>query len=339
MSLTEQIHQSLFHEILEGKYHPGERMPTEMETAKRFKASRITVRRAYAILEKAGIIVRRKRSGTSVSSNYAGSTEPISSIAAVMPLKDEFARDFLKTLCAEAAKENILTVIEPGADNGSELSEAVIRLVSAGIRNIVIWGVDNSFDSTLFSRLRVLGVNMVFFDQIRPSSAFADYVGLNNKAAVHALMENAASKGISNFVYIGAGERPLDTNKERRSSFVAECKKRGFSCTFSEFPWEGNADPALLRTCKKQIQKSGNNTAVVCVNDVIALKALSAVPENCPVYSIDGKPEAVSKGIISYSQPMNQMAKCCLQALKQQCLKGEKWKASEYLFKGELLQK
>ena len=55
MYLTEQIHQQLFHEILEGKYQPGERMPTEMETAARFQASRVTVRRAYAILEKAGI--------------------------------------------------------------------------------------------------------------------------------------------------------------------------------------------------------------------------------------------------------------------------------------------
>ena len=84
MYLTEQIHQQLFHEILEGKYQPGERMPTEMETAARFQASRVTVRRAYAILEKAGIIVRRKRCGTIVSSNYSGSTEKISAIAAII---------------------------------------------------------------------------------------------------------------------------------------------------------------------------------------------------------------------------------------------------------------
>ena len=339
MYLTEQIHQQLFHEILEGKYRPGERMPTEMETAERFQASRVTVRRAYAILEKSGIIVRRKRSGTIVSSNYTGSTETITAIAAIVPLKDEFPRDFLKTLCAAAARENILTVIEPGTENGVELSNTVVRLVSAGIRNIVIWGLDNFYDAELFGRLRVLGVNMVFFDQIRPSGKFADYVGLNNRAAVHTIMEDAAAKGFTNYIFAGIGNPSLDTNRERRNTFVAECEKRGFDYSFFEFPWTSKAEPGLLRAFRKQILSSGGKTAVVCVNDVVALLAVDEMPEGVPLYSIDGKKEAVSRGVISYYQPMVQMAECCLNALKQQCSKGEEWQASEYLFEGALLGK
>ncbi|MBQ7404408.1 MAG: GntR family transcriptional regulator [Lentisphaeria bacterium] len=339
MYLTEQIHQQLFHEILEGKYQPGERMPTEMETAARFQASRVTVRRAYAILEKAGIIVRRKRCGTIVSSNYSGSTEKISAIAAIMPLQDEFTRDFLKVLCAESAQENILTVIEPGMENGMDLSKTVVRLVSAGIRNMVIWGLDNCYDAALFSRLRVLGVNMVFFDQIMPSGKFADYVGLNNKAGIHAIMEDAAEKGYRNYIFIGMGNLALYTNKERRNAFVSECETRGFEYSFLEIPYETEAESGLMRACQKQIRNAGAKTAVVCVNDVVALKVADILPENAVLYSIDGKKEAVARGIITYFQPMDQMAKCCLNALKQQCSKGEKWQAAEYLFEGELLRK
>ncbi|MBR2912031.1 MAG: winged helix-turn-helix transcriptional regulator, partial [Lentisphaeria bacterium] len=101
--MTEKIYKTLFEEILEGKYSPGSRIPTEFETAARFKASRVTVRRAYAILEQAGIIIRKPRCGTVVSENFSGSTEPIRIIAAVMPLNDDFAREFLHTLCKEAA--------------------------------------------------------------------------------------------------------------------------------------------------------------------------------------------------------------------------------------------
>ena len=84
---------------------------------------------------------------------------------------------------------------------------------------------------------------------------------------------------------------------------------------------------------------SGSKTAMVCVNDVVALNALPALPENSVIYSIDGKKEAVARGVISYFQPMNLMAECCLNALKQQCAKGEKWQAEEFLFEGELLGK
>ncbi len=59
MQLTERIRGKLFNEILEGRYAPGERMPTELETGDRFQASRVTVRRAFSALEKDGIITRR----------------------------------------------------------------------------------------------------------------------------------------------------------------------------------------------------------------------------------------------------------------------------------------
>ena len=62
--LTEQIRQQLVTDILEGRYVPGSAFPTELETAERFRVSRVTVRRAYGALEEAGIIVRRRRVGT-----------------------------------------------------------------------------------------------------------------------------------------------------------------------------------------------------------------------------------------------------------------------------------
>ena len=52
--LTEQIRQQLVTDILEGRYVPGSAFPTELETAERFRASRVTVRRAYGALEEAG---------------------------------------------------------------------------------------------------------------------------------------------------------------------------------------------------------------------------------------------------------------------------------------------
>ena len=339
MQLTEKIYKTLFEEILEGKYSPGSRIPTEFETAARFKASRVTVRRAYAILEQAGIIIRKPRCGTVVSENFSGSTEPIRIIAAVMPLNDDFAREFLHTLCKEAAKENILIAVEPDSGSGPALTRNVIRLVSSGIRNMIFWPADSDCDSNLFSRLRVLGVNMVFFDRIRPVNKFADYVALDNRAAINTLFSEAVAAGCRNFVFGGAGNLQFDSNQDRRKVFMEECRRRGFVPETMEFP----ADAVLFEEEKQHLQEkllSRNSlTALICVNDTIALQAAKLIPENYRIFSIDGTPEALRKGIISYAQPMSAMAEKCLDLLKRQQKLGKDWTAGEYYLKGELQTK
>ena len=336
MQLTEKIYNTLFEEILKGKYSLGGKIPTEFETAERFNASRVTVRRAYAILEQNGIIIRRKRCGTVVSEKFTGSTAPIGTIAAVMPLSDEFARDFLRTLCREAAKEKILTVIEPDAGSGKELSDCVLRLVSAGVRNMIFWLQDTDCDRELFRRLRVLGVNMVFFDRILPSDKFADYVGLDNKAALKALIENALEMGCTRFIFAGAGNLRYDSNQERRKYFINECTERQLNNSIIEICRSEKCQASALRA---QLAGNGEKTAVICVNDTIALEAAEISPDNCLLFSIDGTPEALEKGVISCLQPMEKMAEKCLLLLKKQQDLGSQWVASEYRIKGEILRK
>ncbi len=341
MQLTEKIHSQLFTEILEGRWAPGARFPTELETSARFRASRVTVRRAYAELENSGIILRRKHLGTIVSSSYAGATGPIKVIAAIMPLSDTFSRVFLETLCAEASDQNVSVVIEPGADDGAELSRRVARLASNGIRNMIIWAVDRSFDRSLFQRLRILGVNLVFFDRIQPGDGFADFVGLDNGDALRTLVGDAASRGVRNLVFGDIPNAGFDSNLERRNAFVRECESRSLDYSFFNFPRNGVTEPGFLRGCCsffENVLRSGP-AALVCVNDSVAMTAAGCVPPSCLIYSIDGTEQALARGIVSYSQPMRAMARACMDSLSEQRRKGKHWKASRSLFRGELLKK
>jgi DNA-binding GntR family transcriptional regulator len=54
-------------EILQGRYGPGQRLPTERELCEHFAASRITIRRALLILSDEMLIQRRQGDGTYVS--------------------------------------------------------------------------------------------------------------------------------------------------------------------------------------------------------------------------------------------------------------------------------
>ena len=50
MSKHDQIAHSLTHDILQGQYRPGERLPSERDLAARFDANRGAVREAMAVL-------------------------------------------------------------------------------------------------------------------------------------------------------------------------------------------------------------------------------------------------------------------------------------------------
>ncbi len=57
--------------VRSGQLEPGTRMPSVRELAAQLMVSLITVRRAYADLEAAGLVIRRQGQGTFVADNVA----------------------------------------------------------------------------------------------------------------------------------------------------------------------------------------------------------------------------------------------------------------------------
>ena len=113
MLLTERIYQNMFELILRGVFLPGQKFLTEQEAIDRYRASRITIRRAFAMLEAGHIISRKPKIGSIVNTQFTASGGDLDCIAAVVPLASHFVRNFLTTLCSEAATRNIITVLEP----------------------------------------------------------------------------------------------------------------------------------------------------------------------------------------------------------------------------------
>jgi GntR family transcriptional regulator, arabinose operon transcriptional repressor len=62
-----QVYAALNQEIREGRWSPGERVPSEAELVERFGVSRITVSRAMRDLKQTGLVERRPGSGTYVA--------------------------------------------------------------------------------------------------------------------------------------------------------------------------------------------------------------------------------------------------------------------------------
>lgn len=66
MSLHQRILADISERILSGEWAPGHRVPFEYELAQQYDCSRMTVNKALSQLAKAGLIERRRRSGSFV---------------------------------------------------------------------------------------------------------------------------------------------------------------------------------------------------------------------------------------------------------------------------------
>ncbi|WP_101065604.1 phosphonate metabolism transcriptional regulator PhnF [Roseovarius salinarum] len=65
--IWQSIRDTLIAEVAEGRYAPGDRLPTEAALAKRFGVNRHTVRRALAALAETGVVHSRRGAGVFVT--------------------------------------------------------------------------------------------------------------------------------------------------------------------------------------------------------------------------------------------------------------------------------
>ncbi len=322
-SKTDEFRKLVFTDILHGNYSPGDKLPTEREMAEICGISRITVRRAYSDLEAAGILERRRGSGTFVASRTKANGDPGNVTALLMSVGSPFSLDFIRAMEKELTAHGEFLVLRL-TDDSPELEEAAaIDAVGNGIRNLVIWPSGEDFRSETFARLRVLGVNMVFFDRMFPG-AYADYVGVDNDHAMQVLFEAAGD--IRNPLYVTYSDRCFDSSFARENAFRRECRKRKINGTVIRMPMEeGTAAAATLPS---------EYDAVFAVNDDMAQRLLMAAGSR-PVFGIDGH----CPDIISYRQPMRLMAEKVVQLLYKQRNGSSQWFPERIFVKGEKNEK
>ncbi len=317
---TSALRARIFRAILNGEYNPGDRLPTERAMAEEGGASRVTVRRAYDELVASGIAERRPGSGTFVARHCAANSGAGNLIAFLGSVEDPFALDFIRALEQELAAQGELLILRL-TDESPELEErAALDLAACGVRNLVVWPSGGRFPEGTFARLRVLGVNQVFFDRMLPG-VYADYVGLDNADALKKLFHKAGD--VRYPVFVGHADLDADSDRLREEAFLAECRARRLPAAIVRLPRHGTFQipPELLAA-----------DAVFAVNDAMALRVLPFV-EKIPVYGIDG----LSDRVVSCRQPMEELARAAVHALRRQRRTGREWKASQNFIKGTIV--
>ena len=334
-SLTEKIENILTREIMHGVYPPGGVFPSEFDSVRRFGVSRVTVRRVYANLEQKGILRRKIRCNTIVNERLTAATDPIRMLGAVLPVEHEFSRVFLYSLNQEAVREKALIVLAPPFSDSVSQSNVAIDLVCGGVRNLVVWGYDQNIDLETFRRLRLLGINIVFFDHVMPGK-IADYVCLDNEHAIRLLFDKALVNGARRFVFVNTGGLEVETSKEREYFFVKLCQERNLPYSIVALSWREKLVNGAEKQCREFFQNLPDmaECAIFCANAFQAECIHHAVDGKGQYYSISTREHKYASNIYNIVQPIFEMAKQCFECLRMQQNEGSRWKAKEYRKKG-----
>lgn len=119
-----QLKNMLIQEITDGRYGPGDRLPTEHELCALYGISRTPVNRALTELVGEGIVVRQRRHGSFVNPEWTPPRTPGHDVHIVVP-----EGNWEDTVRAAAPPDLSLRIVQVGL---SELRRALVRAVAEG---------------------------------------------------------------------------------------------------------------------------------------------------------------------------------------------------------------
>ncbi len=333
---VQSIVDEISRRILHAEYNLGERLPSERDMANSFNVSRDTVRQAYNILEQTGLLKRVRGSGTHISTELRGHSEPITAVAFVFPdFCDKFGMKFILALEESLTKRGTMLVLKL-SKNPRDDDNILLDLMQKGVNNFIIWPSGYTELSSVCYRLRALGANIVFFDRVLPEG-YADFVGINNQDAVTVLLDHAKNRAIQDFTFLSLEEIVGDSTENRKLAFIEWCENNKFKYDVYQ-----SLNKKMNQNCVKGMLKkhSGKKCrrAYVCVNDLTTLQLIDIEPSLEYIYSIDGLVAGNIPGIITLKQPLEEMANKAVELIFAQQELGNKWKARQVILKGELIE-
>ena len=330
--LENRICERIFH----GDYKDGENLPPERILAESLGISRVTVRKALAMLEADGIIQRQQGSGNRVSLSLSGYQGTMDLIAVLAPAQNVFFASFIDCFQRTAENGDSLVLFKQ-IQAGERLEDGLFKLFQKNIRNAVIWLEDQVVDMEAIRRLRGLGMNMVFFDVVTPSR-YADGVLLDNVDAIKSLRRTFIQRGLKSIAYVGWDTDSMQSAKEREAVFLSQHPAPVF---VHRIPWrERNHLAQVAGQIAEAMQSSESRPQGILCGDgeigVAIRKALNSCGlESIAVASPDEYPESLALSISVYRQDFERMAERVFQCLSQQ--NRPDWQASTYRIKGALV--
>jgi DNA-binding LacI/PurR family transcriptional regulator len=219
-----QVFEKLSHEILSGKYPPGQKFPSEAALVQRFGTSRITVGRALRELSQRGLVERVAGSGTFVGRGHVSAD----SLVFGLLIPDLGTSEIFEPICQgiagapTASRHGLLWGQVPaGAATAEEQALGLCdQFIASNVAGVFFAPLERGAAAretnlTIVARLEEARIPMVLLDrpvEPYPHRSRHDLVGIDNRRAAYLAAEYLAQQGAGqiSFLAYSGGASTID---------------------------------------------------------------------------------------------------------------------------------
>ncbi len=262
--------------------HYGEedyKLPTEAETGQNVGVSRITVRKAYSILEEHNLVIRSKRGGTRINNelphkvmlsilhlhNYTPKfiTEKNKTVAVILPLISggNHVTSILSAIVDNHTNETI--IIDSSSMSLKKEQELIDKYIGMNVDGIILYPVDNEIYNPTILQLSTVKFPLILVDRLLPGLTLP-YVSSDHEDMVRLAVEHLLDRGHKYILYFNANIKTNSSLSIRKESFINTLyNAHNYRPYFYSF--EGDSDPTSLSFCKDFREFLDTNTKISAI--------------------------------------------------------------------------
>ena len=278
--LYEQIKVGLRSQVEAGRYKPGDCIPDENVLAAQLSVSHMTVRRAIVELSREGLFKRIVGKGTFVRDGATAQPKTRKGAVAIvstMDPRDVTAQSYyrmLQFLLIGLEEMGMPVVLRTCQEPYDEFIASIKR--DASLRAIVaIW----AGDPKLAELLTTLPLPVVLLDSIQPEVPIFDSVVQDGESGVFSAVSYLLKLGHRE-IGLMQGHTLNSIGQRRELGFMRALESRGIAVNpqriYRVICWGEDAYAATRRI----ISEPHPPTALICMGDVMAIGAMTAVTEH-----------------------------------------------------------
>jgi GntR family transcriptional regulator of arabinose operon len=269
LSIVEWTRQA----ITERGLAAGDRFLSETELCRAHQVSRQTVRQALAVLEKEGLLYRRRGSGTFVRGPGAAGTAPARTVGVISTYFSDYIFPHIVSGVERVLAKNDLAMQLAVTNNMvAEEARALKAMLEQNVSGLIVEPSKSALpnpNTALYQEVRRREIPLVFFNAAYPWSDFPcvamDDVAAGRLAAEH--LKELGHERISGIFLLD------DIQGHKRYQGFLEGQGGAEGGAESRVLWFSHRDKATLFTISAERVAAliAGSTAVVCYNDTIAL--------------------------------------------------------------------
>jgi DNA-binding LacI/PurR family transcriptional regulator len=279
----QQVFEALHHEIHSGRLAAGDRLPSEAELERTFRASRITVGRAMRDLQLAGLIERRAGSGSYVKGRSASGA-----LSFGLLIPDLGQTEIFEPICqgmmeSPLAREHALlwgSVTNPTASKEERAWQLCRQYIDRRVSGVFFAPLELTPGKDVINReiadaLDAARIPLVLLDRTvvpYPDRGVHDLVGIDNRRAGYRITEHLLRLGARRTAFVAVAD----------AASTVDAREAGYREAVDRWkaPAENRDNVHRLdptdQDAVRALMASGPD-AIVCANDWTAARLMHAI--------------------------------------------------------------